>query len=71
VPLSSLQRGCAPIPASDRGYLIYCSTGKRCREAASLLRTGSDADIRIVRGGYDALCTVPSAGSAAPRRQPV
>ena len=66
VPLSALQRGSADYPNDAPGYLIYCSTGARCREAAALLRAESGREIIIIRGGYAALCARSTEEQAEP-----
>jgi adenylyltransferase/sulfurtransferase len=55
IPLSALQRGTAQLPDSAPGFLVYCYSGQRCREAAALLRRHTDRRVYGVRGGYRAL----------------
>jgi adenylyltransferase/sulfurtransferase len=70
VPLSALQRGAAEVPADAPGFLVYCLSGQRCREAAVLLRRRFAVDVRGVRGGFEALRDrLPEAANTDIQRQ--
>ena len=69
LPLSALQQGRAALPEDGARCVIYCHSGRRCRQAAPLLRRQFDLDVISLRGGYAAYVQSPESAPQASRGQ--